>query len=159
METNETQQFPVIEGTVISPVAGIESVVKTVKVNGTALQTTNHEVDIPVPTKTSDLNNDSDFPTATAVAEAISDAVNSHNSNNESHSDIRQDIASVKTQNVVIETNALSHTVTHNREYIPIVQVVDSSGDVVLADIHHDSANQFTVTVTESINGGKIIYF
>ena len=45
---------------------GIESgaevnVIETVKVNGTALVPSNKEVDVPVPTKTSDLTNDSGF--------------------------------------------------------------------------------------------------
>lgn len=53
--------------------AGIEAgaqvnVIETVKVNGTALTPSSKAVDVPVPTKTSDLSNDSDYTTASAVA-------------------------------------------------------------------------------------------
>lgn len=56
-----------------SKLAGIEAaaqvnVLETVKVNGTALTPSGKAVDVTVPTKTSDLLNDSDFTTATAVA-------------------------------------------------------------------------------------------
>lgn len=55
---------------------GIESgaqvnVIGTVKVNGTALIPSNKEVDVPVPTKTSDLNNDSGFGTYTKPSGGI----------------------------------------------------------------------------------------
>lgn len=45
------------------------NVLETVKVNGTALTNTGKEVDVPVPTKTSDLTNDSDFITSADVPE------------------------------------------------------------------------------------------
>lgn len=53
--------------------AGIEAgaqvnVIESVKVNGTALTPSSKAVDVPVPTKTSDLTNDSDYTTASAVA-------------------------------------------------------------------------------------------
>jgi len=56
-----------------SKLAGIEAgaqvnVIESVKVNGTALTPSSKTVDVAVPTKTSDLSNDSDYITATAVA-------------------------------------------------------------------------------------------
>ena len=56
-----------------SKLAGIETgaqvnVIESIKVNGTALTPSSKVVDVAVPTKTSDLYNDSDFITATAVA-------------------------------------------------------------------------------------------
>ncbi|MBO4778095.1 MAG: hypothetical protein J5588_06330 [Bacteroidales bacterium] len=108
----QSPNFPQVEGTVLSPIPGYENLVTNVKVNGNALQITNHEVDIPV-----------------------------------------------KAQNQSVEDDNFSKVVTHNLGYYPLVQVVDSNGDVVLADIHHDSVNQCTISVTESINGGKIIIF
>lgn len=49
--------------------------IDVIKVNGTAQAITNKAVDIAVPTKTSDLNNDSDFQTDTEVATAIDTAL------------------------------------------------------------------------------------
>lgn len=56
--------------------SGIETgaevnVIESVKVNGTALTPTDKEVDVPVPTKTSDLNNDSGFGTYTKPSGGI----------------------------------------------------------------------------------------
>lgn len=48
-----------------------------IQVNGTAQAITNKTVDITVPTKVSDLTNDSDFQTGTEVQAAISTAVSS----------------------------------------------------------------------------------
>lgn len=49
--------------------------IDVIKVNGTAQTIANKEVDIAVPTKTSDITNDSNFQTATEVQSAISTAV------------------------------------------------------------------------------------
>lgn len=46
--------------------------IDTVKVNGTALPITNKAIDVTVPTKTSDITNDSGFQTASDVSTAIS---------------------------------------------------------------------------------------
>ena len=54
-----------------------ENVIETVKVNGTAQTVTNKEVNIAVPTRVSDLNNDSDFQTQLQVSTAITAAVGS----------------------------------------------------------------------------------
>lgn len=57
--------------------AADENVIETVKVNGTAQTVTNKEINIAVPTRVSDLNNDSGFQNATQVANAITAAVGS----------------------------------------------------------------------------------
>lgn len=49
--------------------------IDVIKVNGTAQTITNKEVDILVPTKTSDLQNDSDFQTGQDVSDAIDEAL------------------------------------------------------------------------------------
>lgn len=51
--------------------------IDVIKVNGTAQTITNKEVDLAIPTKVSDLTNDSNFQTDTQVAAAISSAVSS----------------------------------------------------------------------------------
>ncbi|MBQ7687175.1 MAG: hypothetical protein IJT28_08110 [Bacteroidaceae bacterium] len=51
--------------------------IDVVKVNGTALTITNKAVDVTVPTKVSQLTNDSGFQTASQVSTAISNAVSS----------------------------------------------------------------------------------
>ncbi len=43
--------------------------------------------------------------------------------------------------------------VTHNLGKYPTVQVVDSSGQVVLGDINHDSINQVTVSFSAITSG------
>ena len=64
-----------------SKLAGIEAgaeenVIETVKVNGTALTPdANKAVDVTVPTKVSDIQNDSNFQTDTEVASAIAEAI------------------------------------------------------------------------------------
>lgn len=54
---------------------GEANVIDTVKVNGTALAVTDKSVDVTVPTKTSDLTNDSSYQTSTEVASAIETAI------------------------------------------------------------------------------------
>lgn len=49
--------------------------IDVIKVNGTAQTITNKEVDLTVPTKTSDITNDSDFQNSTQVQSAINTAV------------------------------------------------------------------------------------
>lgn len=57
---------------------GEANVIDSISVNGTELEVTDKNVDIAVPTKTSDLENDSDYQTGdevdTAVAEAVAGA-------------------------------------------------------------------------------------
>lgn len=50
---------------------GEVNVIETVKVNGTALSITNKAVDVPVPTKVSDLTNDSGFTTNTGTVTSV----------------------------------------------------------------------------------------
>ena len=54
---------------------GEPNVIETVKVNGEAQEVTEKAVDIKVPTKVSDLTNDSAFQTNTEVAQAIQTAI------------------------------------------------------------------------------------
>lgn len=54
---------------------GEPNVIETVKVNGVAQEVTEKAVDITVPTKVSELNNDSAFQTNTEVAQAIQTAI------------------------------------------------------------------------------------
>ena len=54
---------------------GEPNVIETVKVNGVAQEVTEKAVDIKVPTKVSDLTNDSAFQTNTEVAQAIQTAI------------------------------------------------------------------------------------
>jgi len=50
-----------------------------------------------------------------------------------------------------------SKTITHNRGYYPIVQILDSGGNVLDAQITHTNTNQFTVSFTE-VQSGTIIF-
>lgn len=50
-----------------------------------------------------------------------------------------------------------SITITHNLNKYPSVTIIDSDGDVVLADIHHTSKSILTVTFVESFTGTIIL--
>lgn len=54
-------------------------------------------------------------------------------------------------------TDETTVTVTHNLGVYPMVQVMDSSGNVFLPDVKHSSINAFTVTFAEQTTG-TIIY-
>ncbi len=50
-------------------------------------------------------------------------------------------------------TAASTWTVAHNMGYRPSIQVADSAGNLVDAQIKHDSDNQATVSLNVSIAG------
>lgn len=54
---------------------GEANVIDSISVNGTELEVTDKNVDITVPTKTSDLENDSDYQTGDEVGTAVAEAV------------------------------------------------------------------------------------
>lgn len=47
--------------------------------------------------------------------------------------------------------------VLHNLGYAPMVQVRDSVGNPMIADIHHDSVNQFTINISPA-QVGSVFY-
>lgn len=68
--------------------------IDVIKVNGTAQTITQKSVDIPVPTKVSDLNNDSNFQTDEDVADAIDTALANGNDPYQTKSQVDAEIAS-----------------------------------------------------------------
>lgn len=48
-------------------------------------------------------------------------------------------------------------TITHKLNKYPSVTIIDADGDVVLADIHHASRSELTVTFTETFTGTIIL--
>ena len=77
---------------------GEPNVIETVKVNGTALPVTEKAVDVPVPTTTSDLTNDSGFVTDTDVATAIQTELANSGDPYQTESDIDTALASYYTK-------------------------------------------------------------
>ena len=74
---------------------GEPNVIEQVKVNGTVLTPdANKSVDISVPTKTSDINNDSNFQTQTQVATAIDTALANGNDPYQTQSEVEARIES-----------------------------------------------------------------
>ena len=65
-----------------------------IKVNGTTQTITNKAVDVSVPTKTSDITNDSDFQTGTDVDTAISTALANGNDPYQTQSEVQAEIRS-----------------------------------------------------------------
>ena len=98
--------------------SGIETgaevnIIETVKVNGTALTPTDKEVNVPVPTKTSDLNNDSNFGTYTKPTGGIP------------KTDLSSDIQ--VSLNVESKTDYIFDSSTTN--YQPVInKIIDTSG-------------------------------
>lgn len=68
--------------------------IDVIKVNGTTQTITNKTVDITVPTKVSDLNNDEGFQDASDVASAISDALANSGDPYQTESDVDSKISS-----------------------------------------------------------------
>ncbi len=54
-------------------------------------------------------------------------------------------------------SNSVTVTVTHNKGYIPSVQVVLSDGTLALADITHTNLNELVVTFVNAISGSIYI--
>lgn len=54
-------------------------------------------------------------------------------------------------------TNTTSVTITHNKGYIPDVQVILSNGELVQADITHTNLNVLVVTFVNAISGSVYI--
>ena len=54
-------------------------------------------------------------------------------------------------------TNTTSVTITHNKGYIPDVQVILSNGELVQADITHTNLNVLVVTFANAISGSVYI--
>lgn len=54
-------------------------------------------------------------------------------------------------------SNSVTVTVTHNKGYIPSVQVVLADGTLVLADITHTNLNELVVTFVNAITGSIYI--
>lgn len=53
-------------------------------------------------------------------------------------------------------TNVTNLCVTHNFGYFPLVQVIDSTGDVVDVDVTHTNTNQFCISSTVPVTGSIV---
>lgn len=71
IRTKSEQDALAAEIAAIAEIGGEPNVIETVKVNGVALTPTNKAVDVTVPTKVSDITNDSNFQTEAQVEAAI----------------------------------------------------------------------------------------
>lgn len=71
--------------------------IDVIKVNGTTQPITNKEVDLTVPTKVSDLTNDSGFQTSTQVSTAITTALANGNDPYQTESDVESAISTAVT--------------------------------------------------------------
>lgn len=124
-----------------------EGGIATVKVNGSALTITNNTVDVTVPTKTSDLTNDSQFVTSTDLTTAI---------NNATH--LKKEIVTTlpavtnAKENVIYMVLAENATSTDNiyNEYMLINGAFEKIGDTNLDLSGYVKASQMqTLTNTE----------
>lgn len=116
--TSKTNAFDEHTEEIQTKLATIETgaevnVIDSVKVNGTALTPTDKEVDVPVPTKTSDLTNDSGFGTYTKPSGGIP------------KTDLSSDIQA--SLNVESKTDYIFDSSTTN--YQPVInKIIDTSG-------------------------------
>lgn len=61
-------------------------------------------------------------------------------------------------EEVVSGENISSITITHTKGYYPIVQILDSNGEMILADVTHSGNSSFTVTFSETVSNVRILY-
>lgn len=102
--------------------------IDTIKVNGTAQTITNKEVDITVPTKVSDLTNDSNYQTASDVTSSINTALANSGDAYQTESDV---------------STAISQAVSSAYKYkgsVATINDLPSSGNVV-GDVYDVQSN------------------
>lgn len=143
-----------LNGERITPIAralGVEDV----KVNGVSV-VEDQVASITMPTKTSDLTNDSSFQSGTQVDTKIS----THNSSNIAHSDIRTSIAAI---NAVIPGAATAQNQLADKSYvasqIPTVndaRVSFTKGGVVTQNFTLNQANDTTISLDAATAWGSI---
>lgn len=121
------------------------NVIETIKKNGTALSVSNKAVDIAVPTKTSDLTNDSNFPV---------DANYVHTDSNFTAAE-KTKLANIETEaNKTIVDSALSSSSTNPVQNKVVKEALDLLEDeVVVSDTQPSSANN-RLWVNESLGDG-----
>lgn len=121
------------------------NVIETIKKNGTALSVSNKAVDIAVPTKTSDLTNDSNFPV---------DANYVHTDSNFTATE-KTKLANIETEaNKTIVDSALSSSSTNPVQNKVVKEALDLLEDeVVVSDTQPSSANN-RLWVNESLGDG-----
>lgn len=102
--------------------------VDDVRVNGVSV-VENKVADVTVPTKTSDLTNDSGYQNATQISETVSGAINIHNTSNDAHSNIitpiKADITDIQAlipaqaseENKLADKNFVNSSVATNTSY------------------------------------------
>ena len=121
------------------------NVIETIKKNGKALSVSNKAVDIAVPTKTSDLTNDSNFPV---------DANYVHTDSNFTAAE-KTKLANIETEaNKTIVDSALSSSSTNPVQNKVVKEALDLLEDeVVVSDTQPSSANN-RLWVNESLGDG-----
>lgn len=102
--------------------------VDDVRVNGVSV-VENKVADVTVPTKTSDLTNDSEYQNATQISETVSGAINIHNTSDDAHSNIITPIkanitdiqalipAQASEENKLADKNFVNSSVATNTSY------------------------------------------
>ena len=102
--------------------------VDDVRVNGVSV-VENKVADVTVPTKTSDLTNDSEYQNATQISETVSGAINIHNTSNDAHNNIITPIkatitdiqalipAQASEENKLADKNFVNSSVATNTSY------------------------------------------
>lgn len=121
-----------VEGLITT--GGEPNVIESISVNGTALEVTDENVDITVPTAVSELTNDSGYATTTDVATAISEA---------GHASIS--VVEALPDAADAESNVMYFLMNDSTGYYDIYVLVD--GSLVLID---DTSVDLTDYVTSS---------
>ena len=103
---------------------GDTNVIETVKVNGTALSVTDKAVDVTVPTKTSDLTNDSGFITSAGVTGVKGD----------SESTYRTGDVNITAANVGAATSSHTHGYINNDGSINAATTIGNNDTLVIRD-------------------------
>ena len=127
----------VLQGNIDTVSASIKNGTLTIQKNGTTIQTfsanqsSNVTANLIIPTKTSDITNDSDFATNSGVSTAISN----HNTSESAHSYIQGLISSEETRAKGVEGTLTSLTTDTKTNLVSAINEVDSHADTNTSSI------------------------
>ena len=123
---------------------GEPNVIETVSVNGTNVPPVNKNIALTIPTKTSDLNNDSSFATTSQIPTKVSDLTNDGDGTTGSHFATEAYVTTNGGKIDKIQVNSVDQTITNKTVNIAVPTKV--------SDLTNDSQFQTATQVSTAIN-------
>lgn len=124
--------------------SGLENLIESISVNGATQSIVNKNVDITVPTKTSDLTNDSGFITSSDIPTEL--PANGGNSNTVNNHTVNADVPA----NAEFTDTVYTHPSTHAASMITGLHTCATTGNAATADTLSVAR---TITLSGQING------